>query len=117
MIAQLQLTWNENSSYCLEVGHLVVTVNGISDVQGMLEQFRNSRSVEMVIFSKLFIEHRHVLRCSLGLQRRSKFVENPFETPNGECQPCTACSIALRRWRPMEVKRNCHADIAFTKPV
>lgn len=89
-------TWNSNSSSSkLEVGHLVVTVNGISDAQGMLEQFRNSRSVDMVISSKLFIEHRNVLRSSLGLHRRSKFVESLLETRNGECQPCTACSICL----------------------
>ena len=90
-------TWNANSSNGnnLEVGHLVVTVNGICDAQGMLEQFRNSSSVDMVISSKLSNQHRHVLRSSLGLQRRSKFVEILLETRNGECQPCTTCSICL----------------------
>ena len=86
-------TWNENSAFHVEVGQVVLEVNGFCKPEGMLEQFRNSKFVDMVISTSLSAEHLVILKSSLELRSRSKFVDTLLETPNGESQPCEACSI------------------------
>ena len=86
-------TWNANSAFHVEVGQVVLEVNGFSKPESMLEQFGNSKSVDMVISNELSAEHLVILKSSLKLLSRSKFVDTLLEIPNGESQPCEACSI------------------------
>ena len=87
-------TWNENSTaFHVEVGQVVLEVNGFSKFEDMLEQFRNGKSVDMVISNKLSADHRVILKSCWELQSRTRFVDKLLETRNGECQHGEACSI------------------------
>lgn len=87
-------TWNENSTaFHVEVGQVVLEVNGFSKFEDMLEQFRNGKFVDMVISNKLSADHRVILKSCWELQSRTRFVDKLLETRNGECQHGEACSI------------------------
>jgi len=86
-------TWNENSAFHLEVGQVVLEVNGVSMSQGMLEQFRKCNLLDMLISNNLSADHRDLLKSSFKMLSRTRLVDKLLETTNGESQLGEACSI------------------------
>ena len=88
--------WNEKHPHLtIETGQAVLEVNGTSEPNAMLEQFRGTKSVELLITTELSPKQQAVLRSSLEIQRRQGVVEGllqpvePVEPADRE--PCSIC--------------------------
>eukprot|EP00434_Breviolum_minutum_P005651 symbB.v1.2.004977.t3/scaffold288.1/size478366/7 len=76
----------------LEIGQAVAAVNGKSDWQGMLEEFRRMNTVELVINRKRNSIQTAIFQASLKLHRRSLAL-NPLLEEVEPLQLVESCSI------------------------
>eukprot|EP00438_Fugacium_kawagutii_P002830 Skav214116 [mRNA] locus=scaffold1185:403571:404359:- [translate_table: standard] len=84
--------WNKkNPEHPIEVGQAVLEVNGISQPStAMLQVFRDTKTVELVLTRELCPKQRALLRSSLELYRRTAIVEELLKEHVAE-EPCSCC--------------------------
>lgn len=86
--------WNEKHPHLtIEAGQAVLEANGTSDPIAMLEQFRGTKSVELLLTTELSPNQQAVLQSSLEIRRRQDVVAGllqPVE-PETDGEPCSIC--------------------------
>ncbi|CAK8988098.1 unnamed protein product [Durusdinium trenchii] len=68
--------WNaQNPEVPLEVGHVILEINGLTDSEKMLEQFAPGRTVDILVNVVMNAQHNRILSHCLRKQRLAAAVE------------------------------------------
>lgn len=86
--------WNaEHPNQKIEVGYVVMEVNGITEIQEMLKEFREATSAKMLVKTYLCPRQLAVLRNSLEIRRKNILVQQNLTMPTDACHCGELCSI------------------------
>ena len=92
--SQPVMRWNEeHPNQKIEVGYVVMEVNGITEIQEMLKEFREATSAKILVKTDLCPRQLHVLRSSLEIRSKNILVQQNLTMPTEACHCGELCSI------------------------